>query len=98
MPSTSGWYRLSLLCGAGPLLAGLSIFGAWTLTRWDGLMLAGAATVAAGVLVFCIGLYSLSRFSKRARLEAAIPLKRISFQVALATGLLFSNLPVACTI
>ena len=40
-------YWVALICGAIPLVAGVSIFLLWLMTRWDGLMAAGIYTLGA---------------------------------------------------
>ncbi|MAT72020.1 MAG: hypothetical protein CMJ58_21150 [Planctomycetaceae bacterium] len=48
-------YRLALVCGAVPLLAGLAILAAFAATEWDGFVVAGLICFYAGAVCFVIG-------------------------------------------
>ena len=88
-------YRLALTCGAVPLLLGVSIFFLWVITRWDWLMMAGVATLYAGVAAFFIGAFALACFCWLASRSADLPRRRNSNRVLACGLLLVSNFPVA---
>jgi hypothetical protein len=55
-------YRVALICGAIPLLVGISMLMLWLITRWDGLMMAGIYSPYCGVTIFLVGVLALARF------------------------------------
>lgn len=78
--------RLALFCGAAPLVTGVSIFALWLVTRWPWLMAAGAVTIAAGLVLFLIGLGALAFDASH---------RRPRFAKTLSLVLLLLNFPVA---
>ena len=92
-PLTAGPYRLAVLCGVVPLLAGAAIFTAWTLTGWRWLMLAGLVTIGIGTVVFLVGCLALYSAHRRARDAGAM--QGLTRRTLLAAALLVSNFPAA---
>lgn len=88
-------YRVALICGALPLLVGISIFVLWLITRWDWLMLAGIYTLYGGVAIFLIGAFALARFCWLAFRTSDLPRRRLWLSTFACSGLLLSNFPVA---
>lgn len=88
-------YRVALICGASPLLVGVSVFLLWLVTRWDWLMAAGMLTLYGGVAIFLVGALALARFCWLA-FRSPDPRGRRPWLSALAcAGLLLVNVPVA---
>ena len=69
-------YRVALICGAAPLLIGVSIFILWLITRWDWLMMAGIFTLYGGVAIFVVGVLALARFCWLAFRTPGFPRRR----------------------
>jgi hypothetical protein len=88
-------YRLALICGALPLLGGISIFLLWLISRWEWLMLAGVFTLYGGVAVFCVGVFALARFCWSAFRTPELPRQRLWLSTLGCAALLLSNFPVA---
>ncbi len=88
-------YRVALICGALPLLVGVSIFLLWLITRWDWLMVAGVCTLYGGVAVFLLGVLALARFCWLASRPPDLPRQRLWRSTLAGAGLLLSNFPVA---
>jgi len=47
-------YRIALICGAAPLLAGVLIFLFWLAFRWEWLAVAGLLTIFSGIFAFVL--------------------------------------------
>ncbi len=88
-------YRAALICGALPLLAGVSIFLLWLVSRWEWLMVAGIFTLYGGVAVFCIGTFALARFCWLAFRTPELPRRRLWLSTLGCATLLLSNFAVA---
>jgi hypothetical protein len=88
-------FRVALICGALPLLVGVSIFLLWLVMRWDWLMTAGVFTLFVGVAIFLIGAIALGRFWWLAFLTPDLSRRRLWFSTLGCAGLLLSNFPVA---
>jgi hypothetical protein len=88
-------YRVALICGALPLLTGVSIFLLWLVTRWEWLMFAGVFTLYGGLAVFCIGALALARFCWLAFRTPEQPRRRLWLSTLGCAALLLSNFPVA---
>ena len=88
-------YRLALVCGAFPLLIGVSIFVLWLITRWDWLMMAGIFTFYGGVAVFLVGVLALAHYCWLAFRMPNIPRRRLWLSTLACAGLLLLNFPVA---
>jgi hypothetical protein len=84
-----------LFCGALPLVVGVSIFVLWVLTRWDGLMIAGLATVCVGLVLFAMGVIALAAACLEAARAPEAPGRRAWLVVFGGGGLLLSNFLVA---
>ena len=91
-------YRVALICGALPLLVGISIFLLWLLTRWDWLMLAGLFTLYGGLAIFLIGSISLGRFCWLAFRATELSQRRLWISTLGCAALLLSNFPAAVAI
>ncbi|MFI5403179.1 MAG: hypothetical protein ACHQ1G_09595 [Planctomycetota bacterium] len=89
-----GAYRLALLCGALPLVVGVSVFLLWLVTRADGLMLLGFFVLCGGLAFFAVGVLALGRFCWLAFREPQLPARFWAATIACAL-LLLSNFPVA---
>lgn len=89
-----GAYRVALLCGALPLVAGTSIFALWVVTRSELLMAAGALLLFVGLALFAVGVVALGRYCWLA-LRMSEPPPRFWPATALAAALLLSNFPAA---
>ncbi len=87
--------RVALLCGALPLLVGVSIFVLWLLTRWDGLVMAGFITLYAGVVVFVVGAGALGRFCWLGFRGTEWPRRRLWLATLGGAALLLSNFAAA---
>lgn len=90
-------YKLSLLCGIAPLATGLSIFGAWLLTRRSWLEIAGILTICGGMAVVVIGAILLAvsiRWSLREGSAKSVVLMR----ALVAAGLMLSNFVAAAMV
>ena len=88
-------YRVALICGAAPLLIGVSIFILWLITRWDWLMMAGIFTLYGGVAIFVVGVLALARFCWLAFRTPSFPRRRLWLSASVCAGLLLLNFPVA---
>ncbi len=91
-------YWVALICGACPLLIGVSIFVLWLITRRDWLMMAGIYTLYGGVAIFSIGVLTLARFSWLAFRTPSLPRRRLWLSTLACAGLLLLNFPVAAAI
>src|SRR5687767_6136344 len=91
------WYRLALICGAAPLIAGIAIFVTWVYTRWNWLVGAGLLVINVGIVLFIVGVVCLMRFNNVAREEEPIPRRRTRRSWT-AVCLLLGNFPVAAGI
>ncbi len=82
------------MCGASPLVAGVSVFLLWVLTRRDWLMGAGLFVLFVGLALFAVGTLALARFCWLA-LRAGEPPPGFWRSTAFAAALLLSNFPAA---
>lgn len=89
-----GAYQVALLCGAVPLLVGISVFLLWVATRQDWLMGAGAFVLFAGFAFFMVGVVALVRYCVLAFLAPDLPPRFWASTIACAV-LLLSNFPAA---
>jgi hypothetical protein len=88
-------YRVALICGACPLLIGISIFMLWLITRWDWLMLAGILTLYGGAAILLVGVLALARYGWLVFRTPAVPRRRRWLSTLVCAGLLLLNVPVA---
>lgn len=88
-------YRIALICGALPLLVGVSLFLLWLIARWDWLMIAGIFTLYGGVAIFFIGAIALARFCWLAFRSPELPRRRLWLSTLGCAALLLSNFAVA---
>lgn len=88
-------YRVALICGAIPLLVGVSIFILWLITRQHGLMMAGIYTLYGGVAIFWVGVLALARFFWLGVRSPDFPRRRLWLSTFACAGLLLLNFPVA---
>ncbi len=88
-------YRVALICGAFPLLIGISIFTFWLITRWSWLELAGIYTLYGGAAIFLVGVFALARYCWLAFRTPNIPRRHLWFSTLACAGLLLLNFPVA---
>jgi hypothetical protein len=85
-------WRLAIIAGVTPLVAGILTFIVWYITRAEWLMVTGIFIIYAGLGFFCLGLLSIGVFSYIA-IKARV--KRWVLKSALVIILLVSNFPVA---
>jgi len=85
-------WRLAIIAGATPLIAGVMTFAVWYITRAEWLMVAGIFIIYAGLAFFCIGLLSIGTYAYIAK-KASV--KGWLIKSALVVILLASNFPVA---
>jgi hypothetical protein len=90
-----GAYRVALLCGAFPLLAGVSVFLLWCVTRADELMKVGVVVLFGGLACFAAGAIALGRFCGLGLRAPELPRRRLWLRTIGAGALLLSNFPVA---
>ena len=90
-----GAFQLALFCWIFPLVAGVSIFVLWVITRWDWLMLAGGITLFGGTIFFLAGCCALFRYCVIARRTTPQSSRRIWTTAGLCGALLLSNFVVA---
>jgi len=88
-------YRIALVCGALPLVTGISIFLLWLLTRWQWLMIAGFITVIGGIALFLTGVVMLANYCWIAFRTPGLSKRRVWWLSAGSTVLLFSNFVAA---
>ncbi len=88
-------YRNALLCGACPLVVGVTIFLLWLVTGWDWLMLAGLCTIFVGVLAFLTGAFSLAIYFYFGWQTPGFPRRKLWLSTLGCAGLLLSNFVVA---
>jgi hypothetical protein len=86
------FFLAAILCGALPLILGMTIYSLWRATGADWLMLAGLLNIGLGCLLLGAGSLCLALYARRAR-AAAIPAWRI--RVFAAGALLLLNFPAA---
>lgn len=88
------WYKLSLICGLIPLIAGCVIFALWLSTKSPWLMIAGIYNTTIGVALFIFGFIFLYVYGKEEKKAGkAYPKK----QVLISSAILLLNLPVAAS-
>lgn len=83
-------YRIAIACGLVPMVLGTVIFVAWLFTDLDALEIIGVLFIYGGVLLFAVGIGSLSAFVSRARKAGSTYRK----PTALALAILVLNLPL----
>ncbi|HWB06384.1 MAG TPA: hypothetical protein VG796_25395 [Verrucomicrobiales bacterium] len=88
-------YRVALFCGLVPLLAGVSIFLLWCVTRWNWLMTAGGYMLLAGTLCIGIGAIALDRFQRTASKSPHLSTRRMWWMFTGCCMLFFSNFVTA---
>jgi len=76
-------YGIALTCGAVPLLAGISIFALWLVTR------------TGGIAILLVGSVSLARFFWLGSRMPGFPRRRLWLSTVGGASLLLSNFPVA---
>jgi hypothetical protein len=87
--------KVALICGATPLIVGFAIYISWRLNRAEWLMGAGLANIAAGLLMFLVGVVCLSMRSTKLPIGAPDVHRRRSKLRKLAWVLLTANFPAA---
>ena len=90
--------RTAVVCGALPLIVGVTIFVLWLVTRWDWLMTAGFITICGGIAIVLIGALALARFWWLAVRMPDLSHRRPWRSIAVCGILLLSNFPVAAGI
>ncbi|MDB6117424.1 MAG: hypothetical protein JWO08_1205 [Verrucomicrobiaceae bacterium] len=85
----------TLLCGGLPLAVGSFIYFTWLATRWDYWPMLGIITILAGLVLFVIGVYYLSRYICHAKRQDHVPPAKIVANSLGAVVLLLANFPVA---
>jgi len=88
-------YRVALICGAVPLVFGVSIFLLWLITHWVWLMMAGIFTLYSGLVIFAVGIIALARFHSLALRTPDTLRRRLRLSTLACAGFLLSNLLVA---
>jgi hypothetical protein len=88
-------YRITIVCGALPLLLGAGIFLAWLALEREWLMVAGIHTIYLGFGLFVVGLGSLGCYWWRASRAPEVPRDRMWSNIAGALVLLLANFPAA---
>ena len=86
--------HLAWLCGATPLLFGVSIFAVWMLTYWVWLMEAGLFTLYAGLVLFAVGCIVV-RYCCLALCDPTISRWRLLGTASACAGLLLAYFPAA---
>jgi hypothetical protein len=89
------WYRLALLCGALPLIAGASVFFAWLVLRWEWLMWIGFPIIGSGIVLFFVGVFCLACYYASARNGDLESRRHLGRRLAVAVCLLLINFPTA---
>lgn len=92
------WLQIAVVCGATSLTIGITIFLAWLLTRWNGLMMAGILTVYGGVGVVAIGAVSVAVFVWKSLRAGQAPRKQVVRRAVAVGSLLLLNVVVAAII
>jgi hypothetical protein len=95
---TTYLYRAALLCGALPLLTGISVFSLWAITRWSWLGEVGIYTILGGLLLFVLGTGMLLAFWRESRRSPAYSQRQLWLRTLVAASLLLSNFPAAAAI
>jgi hypothetical protein len=95
LPDMNRAYRNALLCGACPLVVGVTIFLLWLVTRWDWLILAGLCTIVGGVVAFLIGAFSLAIYFWFGWQTPELPRRKLWRSTLGCAGLLLSNFVAA---
>jgi hypothetical protein len=88
-------YQLAIVCGALPLLTGISIFVLWVITKKPWLTEAGLYTLSGGAALLLIGAVALACFCWNAFRKPNTPSRRLWLATLACAGLLLSNFPVA---
>ncbi len=88
-------YRNAVICGAVPLIVGVSVFLLWLVTRWDQLMTAGVATLYAGAFMLLIGVLELARYGWLGLKTPEFPRRKLWRSTLGVAALLMANPPVA---
>jgi len=94
-PVIAGIYRVALICGAGPLVAGTSIFLLWLATGWDWLPIAGMINVYAGIFLFTAGVCVLTYHCWHSRQLTDLPRRRFWIAVLICFVVMLVNFPAA---
>ncbi len=88
-------YRIALICGALPLVVGITVFVLWVCTDSEFFVTAGAFTVMGGLVCFVTGVLALAYYSWGAFRQPDYPKKKAWISTLACLGLLFSNFPAA---
>lgn len=91
-------YWTAIVCGALPLVAGVSFFLLWIYTRQRWLMAAGGYTMLVGPVLFAFGLVSLLFYWLRAPRNTPNEREQRARESLVALGLLLANFPAAAII
>jgi len=89
-----GAYRVALVCGAAPLLTGVSIYVLWLATSADWLEIAGLFVLFLGCVAFGVGVLALARYVWLAFRAPELP-RRFWLSTFACAALLVTNLPAA---
>lgn len=95
LPLHDRFYRVAFVCGAAPLLAGISVFLLWLLTRWGPLMVTGVLTICAGFGAFVMGCIALAIYCWRGLRSRDSNRRPVWLPTFVCAGLLLVNFPVA---
>jgi hypothetical protein len=88
-------YRVAVICGAFPLVVGVSIFALWLVTRRDWLMIAGIITLLGGLGFVGLGFIALARYHWLALRTPGPPRRRLWLSTLGCASLLLINFPIA---
>ena len=92
------WLRVSVVCGATPLVVGTGIFLAWFITRWTWLAAAGLITIYAGLVLFTVGTVCLGVYVVRSLRSASGRSRDVALRAVGAATILLANFPAAAGI
>jgi len=88
-------YGIALICGALPLIVGVSTWLNWLITRWSGCIVIGIFTLLGGVVLFVVGTIALACYGWLTYRSKALSRRRFWFSLLGCAGLLLVNFPVA---
>ncbi len=92
------WLRYAVVCGAAPLVVGVTVFLAWLLTKWKWLMLAGILTIYGGLAMVAVGAVSIIVFVWKSLRTGRTPRQQVARHAFTVGGLLLLNFAVAAVI
>jgi hypothetical protein len=81
-------YRIALLCGILPLVAGVGIYLVWLVAKWESLMVAGLFTIIAGMVCTIVAAISLGLFWRNVRRNNTMPQRRAVYLIAFCAAIL----------